>query len=465
MKNKLYYYSPPFIKNIIASAYGRRLYNRRYSNKYFVEALPEIINRQSWTNGQLKEYQDKSINNLIRVAAQYVPYYRELFKTLKLKPGDVQTAEELISILPILEKSEIKSNPGKFVDERLNLEKLNKVYTSGTTGSPLCIYRDYIADGLAYAYTETRWRMPYGVTKDSVWAMIGGKLVVPQEQVKPPFWVWNSGLNQLYMSSYHLSIEFAKDYLYELRRRHLDYIYGYASSLYSLALFAKELGFYDLTFNVTISNAEPLYDYQRELIENMFNCRVVDTYGCTEWCFQAYECLEKKLHVSPDVGLFEVVDSDGKSVHDGEVGEVVCTGFVNLAQPLIRYRVGDSARISKEECNCGSNFPVLQSVEGRNDDLIILKDGRRIGRMDPIFKGQLPIMEAQIIQNNLMDFTIKLIPDKEWDKNKEQILIKNFCDYIGKVNVTIDIVKAIQRTKSGKFKAVVNNIDKQFEQT
>ncbi|MFQ5455966.1 MAG: hypothetical protein ACE5EA_07170, partial [Nitrospirota bacterium] len=81
-------------------------------------------------------------------------------------------------------------------------------------------------------------------------------------------------------------------------------------------------GFHDLKFKAAISNAEPLYDYQRELIGKMLNCQVVDTYGCTEWCFQAFECSEGRLHISPDVGIFEVVDSKGKPVPEGEIGEV-----------------------------------------------------------------------------------------------------------------------------------------------
>ncbi len=457
MKKNIYYSSPPVIKNIIASCYGRKLYKRRYLNKYFIEELPEIIKRQSWATVTYEKYQDQCIRDLIHIAANHVPYYRELFQSLKLKPEDVRSRKDL-SALPILDKSEIKSNPERFVDERCNLRTLNKVYTSGTTGSPLCVYRDKKTDGLAYAYTEARWRLPYGVSKDSSWAMIGGKLVVAQEQSRPPFWVWNSGLNQLYMSSYHLSHDYAEFYLDELRKRRLDYIFGYASSLYSLALFAENLGVNDLKFSVAISNAEPLMTYQHELVSKMFNCRVVDTYGCTEWCIQAGECSERKLHISPDVGYIELTDSNGKPVPEGEIGEIICTGFINLAQPLIRYKIGDSAKISDKHCKCGSEFLILESVEGRNDDLIILKDGRRIGRLDPVFKGEFSISEAQIIQDNLDNFTIKVVPGKKWNNDIEYLLIKSFCNYIGKVNVKIDIVKSIQRTKAGKFKAVINNM-------
>lgn len=458
MKQQIYLQSPFFIKNIIASAYGRTLYKRRYQNKYFAEELPEIIERQRWGHEQLRKYQLEKLKDVIAIATKYVPYYRDLFRSLKIRPEDIRTIDDFVSIFHVLEKSQLREKPGSFVDKRIDIKKLYRIYTSGTTGTPLCIYRDDIAEGLAYAYFEGRWRMPYGITKESSWAILGGKVVVPQNRVKPPFWIWNSGLNQLYMSSYHLSIEFGRYYLEELRSRRLDYIYGYASSLYSLALFAHELNFDGLTFKVAISNAEPLYNHQRKMIEKVFKCRTVDTYGCTEWCFQASECSEGKMHISPDVGLFETVDSEGVSVPYGEIGEVVCTGFLNFAQPLIRYRTGDSARLSLEQCSCGSSFLVLESVEGRNDDLITLGDGRRIGRLDPVFKGELPLKEAQIIQNSASGFTIKVVPMDVWNEHFQKMLIDSFTAYVGNVDVMIDVVDSIDRTPSGKFKAVINNM-------
>ncbi len=458
-KETIYNAAPYSVKNIIASAYGRKLYKRRYLNRFYIENLPKIADRNLWTIEQIENYQFERIKEILLIAAHHVPYYRDLFKRLKINPEQINSIREFTEQVPILEKQTVKDAPELFLDERQNIKHLNKIYTSGTTGSPLCVYRDEEADGLVYSFSEGRWLLPYGISKDSSWAMIGGKLIVPQKQATPPFWVWNSGMNQLYMSSYHLSEKFMGYYLEELEKRHLDYIYGYASSLYSLALFAQKIKFNNLRFKVAISNAEPLYDHQRILIEKVFRCKVVDTYGCTEFCFQASECAEGKMHVSPDVGLFEVVSSDLSPAGKGEVGNVVCTGFVNLCQPLMRYRTGDSAVMSKYNCDCGSNFQLLQSIEGRNDDLIITADGRRIGRMDPVFKAELPIREAQIVQNSLNDFSVLLVPEQGWNNHHEKELKDSFINYVGEVQLSIEKVDHIARTKAGKFKAVVNKMN------
>jgi phenylacetate-CoA ligase len=458
MKEWIYYYAPSTLKEILVSVYGYKLYRRRYGNNYYRNALDDIIDRRSWSFERIQEYQDIKIRQLIKIASDHVPYYRELFNRLKINQDDIQGKKDLIELLPILDKTTIRNAPDLLVDERLRKERLLKYYTSGTTGTPLKIYRSREAEGVAYAYYEARWRLPYHISKDSSWAMLGGKLIIPQAQMRPPFWVWNSGLKQLYMSSYHLSKEFASSYLDELTKRKLDYIHGYASSLYSLALFAEELGVSDLTFKIAISNAEPLYNYQKRQIEKMFHCRVIDTYGSTEWCFQGSECSGKKLHVSPDVGLFEIVDPSGKSLPEGQAGEVVCTGLINFAQPLIRYRVGDTAVLSKEQCNCGLNFPVLESVVGRTDDLIVLKDGRRVGRLDPLFKGEMHIAEAQVIQEALDRLLIKVVPLNTWGKSAENLLRRQFANYLGSIKLDIEIVNRIPRTASGKFKAVVSRI-------
>lgn len=451
---------PSILKDIFASAYGYKLYRRRYGNKYFKDALHDIIERQKWNRDRLRSYQNERIRELIKIAANYVPYYRQVFQDLKLNLEDITCRRDVAEVLPILEKETLRKAPERLVDERINHNSLIRYFTSGTTGTPVCVYRDVETEAMAYAYYEARWRRPYGISKDSSWAMLGGKLIVPHSQNKPPFWVWNSGLNQLYMSSYHLSDNFMGYYLKELKKRKLDYIHGYASSLYSLALFSKNNNSHGLHFKVALSNAEPLYYYQRALIEDVFNCKVVNTYGCTEWCFQGSECVEKRLHISPDVSFLEVVDEHGNPAKDGEVGDVIATGLINFVQPLIRYRTGDSAIISSAQCSCGSSFPVLESVEGRTDDLVHLPDGRRTGRLDPLFKGKFPLVEAQIIQRELDQFTLKIVPGAGWDATSEEMLRKSCNDFLGNVNISIKKVRRIPRTKSGKFKAVISEISR-----
>src|SRR5204863_3503874 len=126
--------------------------------------------------------------------------------------------------------------------------------------------------------------------------------------------------------------------------------------------------------------AEPLYEYQREAISRAFGCPVRETYGMAEIAAAAGECEHGSLHQWRDTGIIEATDGDGPS-------DFICTGLINADMPLIRYTVGDSGKLSAKKCPCGRNLPAIETIEGRTDDLLYTVDGRRIGRMDPVFKG------------------------------------------------------------------------------
>src|SRR2546422_7938101 len=83
-----------------------------------------------------------------------------------------------------------------------------------------------------------------------------------------------------------------------------------------------------------------------------FGCRVHDSYGSAEMVALVTECDRGRLHVSPEVGVVEVL-RDGRPVGPGEAGELVCTGLLNEAMPLIRYRTGDVAVQGSGPCPCG----------------------------------------------------------------------------------------------------------------
>src|SRR6185295_18022612 len=97
-----------------------------------------------------------------------------------------------------------------------------------------------------------------------------------------------------------------------------------------------------LTLTVAITNAEPLFDYQRSVIAKAFRCPVRETYGMAEIVATASECGEGALHLWPEVGCVEVFDGDHPA-GNGSSGDLICTGLFNADMPLIRYRVGDRA--------------------------------------------------------------------------------------------------------------------------
>ena len=143
----------------------------------------------------------------------------------------------------------------------------------------------------------------------------------------------------------------------------------------------------------------------KDTIEKVFRCKVFDAWSGIESCGLISECEKGSLHISPDIGIVEIINTKGKECVDGEMGEIICTGFLNYEQPLIRYRIGDYAVKSDKTCNCGRAFPTIEEIVGRKEDLIFTPDGRELVRILAVFTGISEIKQGQIIQQKLDKFS------------------------------------------------------------
>jgi phenylacetate-CoA ligase len=179
-------------------------------------------------------------------------------------------------------------------------------------------------------------------------------------------------------------------------------------------------------------------------------------------CLFGSECEYGRYHVSPEVGIIELLDADGNPSSPGEFGEVVCTGLQNFLQPLIRYRIGDVARWSvNQDCSCGRAMPIIEEVEGRFEDICYTSDGRELLRFDTVFKGVDRIREAQVIQNKIDQFTIRVVPAENFGLDEIERIQHNMENHVGRVKIAVETVMAIERTPAGKFRAVICNLSPQ----
>jgi len=456
---KTYHSLPVPLWPVLASLQAFLLKRRRYG-AVFREEVPKIRERTHWERDRWQAYQRQQLAVVLDRAARMVPAYRG---NPGVGPGAAGQALDVLRRWPLLDVEYFRHHPDLYRDPEFGFRRCVTLYTSGSTGTPKKIVRDARAEQLNYAYTEARWRNTAGVKLGDRWVMIGGQLVVPVERRRPPFWVAAYPMGQLYMSSYHLQPEFAEDYIRAIRAWKPAYILGYASSLNALAEFAERTGIKP-ELRCILSNAEPLYAHVRERLQRVFGCRVVDTYGATEGAFLGFECEAGKMHISPDFGVFEVLRDDGTPCAPGEPGHAVVTGLTNRAMPLIRYSNGDLVSwASRQDCECGCSFPVLESIEGRMDDMLQLPNGRQIGRLDPVFKGGFPIREAQIAQLKNGAIEVRLVPElpeggsgNRWNAGYDAQLMSELRARIGPdVPVRIRIVDSIPRGRNNKFKAVV----------
>ena len=151
-----------------------------------------------------------------------------------------------------------------------------------------------------------------------------------------------------------------------------------ASYLRLVAEALVDQGIDDLHLKAASTVGELMDEPTRHFIESAFGCPVFNEYGAAEVGSIGRECQQKEgFHEHSDFVILEVI-KNGEPAAPGEVGDIVVTGLLNYAMPIIRYRVGDIGVLGDHLCSCGSAFPLLKSVEGRSIDSFILPDGSAV---------------------------------------------------------------------------------------
>ena len=248
----LYHRLPYPAKVLAASARGRALNRWRYGPE--TERLTEeALTRDDWTAGQWRAWREERLAFVLHRAATRVPYYRDQWARRRAS-GDRAAWDELDS-WPVLTKDQLRANPKAFLADDCDPSRLYYEHTSGTTGKPLHLWHSRETLGAWYALTEARLRRWYGVSRGDRWAILGGQLVAPVERDRPPFWVWNFALRQLYLSAYHLAPDNVAAYLEAMRRHEVVYLLGYPSGLHALAQVALARGLDAPRLRVAIGNA------------------------------------------------------------------------------------------------------------------------------------------------------------------------------------------------------------------
>jgi phenylacetate-CoA ligase len=440
----VYHRLPAPARSVAATLYGLQL--RWWRHGPGRDGLvDEARQRDGWSAAQWQRWREERLGRQLECAATRVPYYRQYWQARRHQ-GD-RASWELLENWPILEKETLRAQPLAFLADGCVPGRMFHLQTSGTTGTPLEIWRSRrTVEGL-YALGVARTRGWHGVPDGTRWARLGGRLIVPQAQRWPPFWAWNAAMNQLYMSTHHLADDLLPHYLDALGRYGIRYLAGYTSSLEALAHAAVALGREDLRMLVTITNGEPLGEYQRATISAAFGV-VRETYGMAETVAWASECGAGRLHLWPEVGIVEEQD-----------GEWICTGLLNADMPLIRYRVGDRGRLAPQDatCSCGRHLPLVQAIEGRSSDTLITRDGRRVFWFNPVWYA-IPVREAQIVQEALDRVRVIYVPGAGFGAASARTVVTRLRERLGDVAVVLEEVSAVPRSAGGKLRAVVCNV-------
>jgi phenylacetate-CoA ligase len=447
----VYMSSPVWLQRALVAGYGWWWHRRRFGPQ-FRRAVGELRAHESWTHEQFQAYQDARLSEILRVASQS-PHYAPLL--LRAGGASSTSPRQVLARMPLLDKQQLRSRPRELLTAPP--PRGTVVFrSSGTTGTPTEIYYTREFHAMETASIEVRNLNWAGVSYSDRRVMFGARKICRFDQRRPPFWRISPAEDLAYASVYHLTPEFLPAYLAFLRAFRPRVIMGYPSALYAVAQYALASGDMPSPARGVFTSAERVTDCMRAAIERVWQCRLYDRYGAVEGCASASQCEHGRYHVNPEVGLLEILNDDGQAAAPGAEGEVVCTGLHNRLQPLIRYRIGDTARWAVQQaCPCGRQMPVLDGIDGRVEDVCYTADGRRIVRFDTVFKGIGTIREAQVVQHRIDAFTLVVVPIEGFCNDDVRQLKRNMRAHVGEAKVAVECVREIPRTDAGKFRAVV----------
>jgi phenylacetate-CoA ligase len=415
-----------------------------------------VFQAAHWTRRRLQDYQSARLRELVRHAAERVPFYRRRLQAAGLDWRQVGGIEDLRRI-PVVRRSELSAaSPEDLLADGVDGARLVTRLTSGTTGHPLAVRRTQLEERLLQAF-RLRVLFGYGLR----WPDRRAALRLANS-IERSWWARLGLLRQQTCSVYD-GPESLKAWLLGLQP---DVLEGYATTVAAVAdlLTAEDRGRLRLKF--IAAGAEPLTPGRRRRISAGFGARVYDLYGSEEFNLIAAECPQSGLlHFCEGSVLVEVL-RDGRPVEAGEEGEAVITALHSYAMPMLRIALGDKVRKGPALCPCGAPFGTLEGVDGREEPPFPLPDGRILWPyllVIPLLEHWPWVRQYQLVQERLDLLRLKVAPaDGVTDVGAR---LEGWSRYAqeqcgDQVRIVIEHVFEIPLGAGGKFQSMVSHVQR-----
>lgn len=435
-------------------------------NYFSINKNYKFLKKSQWLDEKkIKEYNLEKIQNLIKHAYKNVPYYTELFDKNDIKPDEINSFESFKKI-PFLTKEIIRKNHEKLKAKNYPKYRFQYTATSGSTGKPISLYVDkigYFVDSIAFQKIKLE-RAGLKFFYKSV-DMRGVVKISTADKGK--FWKYTMFGRQLSLSPHHLTEENLPKYIEKIRKFKPKYILSYPSTIIEIARYIKKNNikpFYNI--KILFCTAETLYDWQKKLFEDVFQCRVFETYGLSENSALACYCEKSNnFHFFPEYGFVELVDKNNIAISkEGEKGEIVVTSFRNDLFPFIRYKTGDLGVYSKKQCSCGRHCLVLEEIEGKwQQEYIYSKDNRAIPftTLDIQFNVFDNVKQFQFFQKEKGILVLRIVKKSIFSNNDIGIIKKELNRLLGNdVDLELVFVEKIDKTVTGKHSYLIQKLVK-----
>ncbi len=423
------------------------------------EILSLLLDSEYLNPDEVHRSQRKKLSGVVSRAERDSSFYRRLWSNSHSKGLPSEYPE--LDGLPVVSKRDLRDAVREFPLDSFR-GRVIRSPTSGSTGSPMIFLRSAEQESWFWALRFRIWR----------WAGYhpGDRYLTINLN---PRIGWRKHLqDSLFRCSYMTFNADNQDsslILEKLKRKRIRFLNGFSSSLYVLSRQMLTGGIDNPGVTGITSTGDTLFEPYRESIERAFGVRVLDYYGAGgEGVHLASQCTESqgRYHLHPENAVVEILGPSGP-VKPGERGTIVITQLHNQAMPLIRYDLEDIAIRADPglRCDCGRTLPLLEGVEGRTPDLVLLPDGTFLVMhfFVVLFKNLQDIYQYQVVQNHEDRLIVRLVGAPNADRKSLERLVSQQVSKAtrGLASCEFEWLSEIPLANSGKRRLVVSKISRE----
>jgi phenylacetate-CoA ligase len=295
-------------------------------------------------------------------------------------------------------------------------------------------------------------------------AILRGDNIKDPSDLKPPHWIEANGGRSLIFSSNVLNHETVRDYARALREFSPTLLCAYPTSLECLCRLLRQ---HDEVVRIpnVLTSSEVLKRDAWALARVTLGCNLADYYGQAERVAFAYALEPRVYRFLPSYGHVELRPFGSDQIEDAGQGglyEIVGTTYWNDLMPLVRYRTGDLVRLPEdwgareiEEVTLGLRS--FSGVLGREQEILVCPMGVRLTGIDQIPRDVSHILRIQVIQEDLNDVRILVLPAPGYSDRDAALLLQNARAKVPEsMHLRIETAQWLERTPRGKTPLVIH---------
>lgn len=409
-------------------------------------------NKREITDGVTPAYAARRLEKIMAYAGGKCPFYRALPKKDSLADFPVQNKGDFIARYEDILSDEFRGRR----------DKLTKLSTSGSTGTPFTVLAD--PDKMNHVFMNFMAVMELngfrlGMKRAEFRAWIKGKNTISA------FKSFKNNLKMFDISN--MGDEALGKICERIKREKIQVLVTYSSALTALSRYVYRKGIdttdWDVEMIFTMGEAMP--DSTRELASEMFGTVPVRSYGNNENGFVAVS-LPGENDYTIDLYNYHVeilsLTSD-EPVADGELGRIVVTDYYNRAFPMIRYDTGDTGKIRHWTDENGRLHAKFTEIYGRRGSMLYNTSGEPLSIhvfMNVLLNFEGILRQAKCIQTDVDAYELYLNPvDK--DKVDESMIVEAYRKYLGEdARIQVFYVEDLPIQQSGKTMVCENHCPK-----